>query len=56
MIRFAILVLLSMLAVSCASSISPPVPDLGPVGDGLKVVGFAIVGAAVVISVSRLVK
>ncbi len=56
MIRFGLLALLTMLAASCASTVSAPVPDFGPVGDGLKVVGFAIVGAAVVISASRLIK
>ncbi len=33
----------------------PPVTDTTPVGDGLKVVGYALLGAAVVITVGRAV-
>ena len=29
---------------------TPPPPDLQPVGDGLQVIGFALVAAAVVVS------
>jgi uncharacterized lipoprotein YajG len=37
---------------------SPPVPvtDTRPVGDGLKVLGFALLGSAVVIVLGRLIR
>ncbi|MEI7910146.1 MAG: hypothetical protein WCK77_10955 [Verrucomicrobiota bacterium] len=34
----------------------PPVTDTRPVGDGLKVIGFAMLGAAVVAVLGRLLK
>jgi len=38
---------------SCTSPTGPPPIDMGPVGDGLKVIGFALIGMAVVITVGR---
>lgn len=40
--------------VSCASNPPPTVPDMGPIGDGLRVIGFALIGVAVVITLGRL--
>ena len=34
----------------------PPVTDTRPVGDGLKVIGFAVLGAAVVAVLGRILK
>ena len=50
--------LLLMLAVTACGDRggSPPPADLEPIGDGLKVIGFALVGAAVVITVGRWIK
>jgi hypothetical protein len=45
---------------SCAQSSPkpppPPVTDTAPVGDGLKVIGFAVLGAAVVGVLGRMLK
>jgi len=38
---------------SCSASVGPAAPDMGPVGDGLKVIGFSLIGVAVVITVGR---
>jgi hypothetical protein len=32
----------------------PPVTDVRPLGDGLKVIGFALLGASVVLTLGRL--
>lgn len=34
----------------------PPVTDTRPVGEGLKVIGFAMLGAAVVVVLGRMLK
>jgi hypothetical protein len=34
----------------------PEVTDIKPIGDGLKVIGYAVVGAAVVITVGRVLR
>ncbi len=38
---------------SCSAPAGPAAPDMGPVGDGLKVIGFSLIGVAVVITVGR---
>jgi hypothetical protein len=49
-----------MACASCGGSAPapapPPVTDTAPVGDGLKVIGFAMLGAAVVVVLGRLLK
>ena len=49
-----------MACASCADSPSkpppPPVTDTTPVGEGLKVIGFAMLGAAVVCVLGRLLR
>jgi hypothetical protein len=51
---------LFMACASCSDSPPtpppPPVTDTSPVGDGLKVIGFAMLGAAVVCVLGRLVR
>jgi len=32
----------------------PPTPDMAPLGDGLKVIGYALVAAAVVLTLGKL--
>ena len=39
--------------LSCTSQTGPPAPDMTPIGEGLKVIGFALIGTAVVITVGR---
>lgn len=34
----------------------PPVTDVRPLGDGLKVIGFALLGASVVLTLGRLLR
>jgi len=49
-----------MACASCSESAPkpPPVPvtDTKPVGEGLKVIGFAMLGAAVVVVLGRMLK
>ena len=51
---------LFMACASCSDSPStpppPPVTDTEPVGEGLKVIGFAMLGAAVVCVLGRLLR
>ena len=47
---------LVLLAGCSGTTVAPPAPDMVPVGDGLKVIGFAVVGAAVVAVLGRLLK
>jgi len=32
----------------------PPVPDMVPLGEGLKVIGFALIAAAVIVTLGKL--
>jgi len=43
---------------SCTGDGLPPAPlaDTGPIGDGLKVLGYAVLGAAVVTVLGRLIR
>ena len=44
----------TFLATACGQPVGTPGPtDLEPVGEGLKVIGFAVVAASVVLSVGR---
>ncbi len=42
-----------LLLLACSSPAGPPPIDMGPIGDGLKVIGFALIGMSVVITVGR---
>ncbi len=44
-----------VLLAACVSS-TPAAPDMGPVGDGLKVIGFALIGVSVVVTLGRLLR
>jgi hypothetical protein len=55
--RTAVLVAsLPVILLTSCSPAAPPVPDMGPVGDGLKVIGFALIGVSVVITVGRMIR
>lgn len=60
MIRhMALLSLVSALAlalVACKSGQQPVMPDMQPVGDGLSVLGYTILGSAVVLTLGRLIR
>ena len=45
-----------LLAACHPSATGPAAPDMGPIGDGLKVIGFALIGVAVVITVGRTIR
>lgn len=42
---------------SCTPAPStPPAPDMGPIGDGLSVIGFSLIAVAVVVTLGKLLK
>ena len=43
----------TMLA-ACTTNTGPPAPDMGPIGAGLKTIGFALIGVSVVTTLGRL--
>jgi len=45
-----------MLLAACTTAIKPVAPDMKPVGDGLQVIGFALIGVSVVITLGRLIR
>ncbi|MEI6606146.1 MAG: hypothetical protein WCP35_12605 [Verrucomicrobiota bacterium] len=49
-------VLLLLLLAACSSPTGPAPIDVGPIGDGLKVIGFALLGMSVVITVGRFLR
>ena len=51
--RLCLFLPLLLLASACAAD-GPAAPDLGPVGDGLKVIGYSLLGVSVVITVGLL--
>jgi hypothetical protein len=40
--------------VSCSETVTQTAPDYGPVGDGMKVIGYALIAVAVIITLGRL--
>ena len=58
--RRAFLPLIAFAALLLAGCVEepppPPVPDMVPLGEGLKVIGYALVGAAVILTLGRLVR
>ena len=48
--------LLPALLASCTPPAGPPAPDMGPVGDGLKVIGYALIAVAVIFTVGRSIR
>lgn len=42
--------------IACTTNTGPVAPDMGPVGDGLKVIGFALIGVSVVITLGRMIR
>jgi hypothetical protein len=42
-----------LLLAACSSPAGPAPIDMGPVGDGLSVIGYALIGMAVVITIGR---
>ena len=62
-IRRLLLLPAAGLVLACASCSepapdppAPPVTDTAPVGDGLKVIGYALLGAAVVCVLGRMIR
>jgi len=55
LIILAALCLASCLA-SCGTHSGPPAVDMRPVGDGLKLIGYALVGVAVVIVMGTMLR
>ncbi len=44
-----------LLLTACGGAVStPPVTDLEPLGDGLSVIGYAVIAAAVVVILGKL--
>jgi hypothetical protein len=41
---------------ACSAPAAPTAPDMGPIGDGLKVIGYALIGVAVVITAGRSIR
>ncbi|GAA5117407.1 hypothetical protein JIN84_17435 [Luteolibacter yonseiensis] len=41
---------------ACSAPVAPTAPDMGPIGDGLKVIGYALIGMAVVITAGRSIR
>lgn len=54
--KWILMPLAVLLAVGCSSGSAPVVPSMAPVGDGLKVIGFGIVAAAVVVGASKFIR
>lgn len=50
-----LLPLLVLLLTACGEE-PPPTPDMGPVGEGLKVIGFSLIGVSVVVTLGRLLR
>lgn len=46
---------LLLLLAACVAK-NPAGPDLSPVGDGLKVIGFSLIGVSVVLTLGRLLR
>lgn len=46
----------SLLLVACKDGQPPQMPDLSPIGNGLSTLGYAILGAAVVLTLGRLIR
>ena len=44
-----------LLLAGCGGTPVPPGPDMVPLGDGLKVIGYAVLAAAVVLTLGRLI-
>jgi hypothetical protein len=47
---------IALLLVACKGDQYPAMPDFTPVGDGLKTLGYAIVGGAVVLTLGRMIR
>lgn len=58
LLLFPPLAALVLLASGCRDEAPPPprVPDMAPVGDGMKTLAYAVVGAAVVLTLGRLAR
>ena len=45
----------ALMLAGCGDAGAPPVPDLGPLGEGLKVIGYAVIAAAVIVTLGKLI-
>lgn len=50
------LILLTALCLASCAAGGPPAVDMRPVGDGLKLIGYALVGVSVVIVLGALLR
>ena len=52
----SLLLPIGLLLIGCSTVPgAPPAPDYGPVGDGLKVIGYALVAVAVLLVLSTFI-
>ena len=52
----SLLLPIGLLLIGCSTAPeAPPAPDYGPVGDGLKVIGYALVAVAVLLVLSKFI-
>lgn len=54
--KCTLIVLAALCLASCATPGGPPAVDMRPVGDGLKLIGFAIVGMSVVLALGSIIR
>jgi len=43
-----------LLLAACGGTSAPPVPDMVPLGDGIKVLAYAVIAAAVIVTLGKL--
>lgn len=54
--RLLLATIVCVLACASCTEQAPPVVDTEPLGEGLKVIGYAVVGAAVLAVLGKLIK
>jgi len=54
--KWLLIILAALCLASCGTHSGPPAVDMRPVGDGLKLIGYALVGVAVVIVMGTMLR